>query len=92
MINDNNRIRIIIYEYMFHKSARIENQYHELIDEHYKIINSRWSEKCIHNDELIKLMLMNERYNTFNEIFHEVLDLLSFYDEDLHHVINDDDC
>ena len=78
-INSIDQLITIVYEYLYNHGNRIELEYRNLLDEHYRALFSRQPDKYIYSDELVKIIEMKSRVEEFNTIEKELFTLINFY-------------
>lgn len=77
------QLRIGILEYLLHKGSVIEHEYINILESYYKYILSNRPERVsFSNEQLLKLIESKARLDLFNEVQHEIYELLQLYKED----------
>ena len=77
------QLRIGILEYLLHKGSVIEHEYINILESYYKYILSNRPERVsFSNEQLLKLIESKARIDLFNEVQHEIYELLQLYKED----------
>ena len=77
------QLRIGILEYLLHKGSVIEHEYINILESYYKYILSNRPERVsFSHEQLLKLIESKARLDLFNEVQHEIYELLQLYKED----------
>lgn len=77
------QLRIGILEYLLHKGSVIEHEYYNIVEAYYRFILSNRPERFnFTNEQLLKLIEAQARLDLFNEVQHDLYELLKMYKED----------
>lgn len=78
-IDPTRQLVILLYEYFYFNSARLENEYIELLDHHYSNLFQRFPERFVRDDELLKIIKKKSQLEEFLKVQIDIYNLLKFY-------------
>lgn len=78
-INPTTQLVLLLYEYLYNKGNRIEQDYLDMLDRHYATMFSHQPDRYVRSSELLELLEQKARFDHFVEIQSEIYDLLSLY-------------
>lgn len=78
-VNELRSFIILIYEYLVSKGSRLEAEYIELLDYHYRDLFASRPELKVTTYDLTKLIESKARFDEFCEIQKELYDIISLY-------------
>lgn len=79
MINPVTQLKILMYEYLMFRLARMEQRYIDLLDKYYRDMYSCHPEKRITYDELFSLVVAKSQLDDFKIVQRDIIDLLDSF-------------
>lgn len=77
------QLRIGIIEYLLHKGSLVEHEYINILESYYKYIISARPERYVFtSQDLLSLIEAQARLSLFNEVQHDLYELLQMYKEE----------
>ena len=78
-INPTSQLVILIFEYLYNRGNRIELEYQQMLDRHYRDMFQRQPERYITSAELIELVEKKAQFDEFCTLQRELYNLLELY-------------
>lgn len=78
-IDPTTQLVFLLYEYIYNRGCKLEMEYHQLIDNHYKNMFFRHPEKHVTTYELIELVEKKAQYEYFQTVQKDLMMLIDTY-------------
>ena len=78
-VNPLTQLVLILYEYLYSKGNRLEKNYIDLLDQHYRNMFSSRPEKLINETDMLEIIRKKTEFDSFMQIQKEMYDLLKEY-------------
>ena len=79
-IDPTKQLITLIYEYLYNRGCKLEAEYHQCLDTHYKNMFFRHPEKHITTFELIELVQKKAQYEYFQTVQRDLQLILKYYE------------
>ena len=79
-IDPTRQLVILLYEYFYFNSARLEKEYIELLEKHYSNMFQRFPERFVRNYELLEIIQKKAQLEEFLKVQNDVHNLLKSYE------------
>ena len=78
-INPTTQLVFQLYEYLYNRGCKLEMEYHQCLDKHYKDMFFRHPEKHVTTFELIELVEKKAQYEYFQTVQKDLMMLIDTY-------------
>lgn len=78
-IDPTRQLVILLYEYFYFNSARLEDEYIQLLEKHYNNMFQRFPERFVRDDELLEIIKKRSQLLEFLSVQSDIYNLLKFY-------------
>lgn len=79
-IDPKKQIITLLYEYFYFNSARLERDYIEALEKHYRNMFQRLPERFVCEDELLEIIRKKARLEEFQKVQNDIHMLLKYYE------------
>lgn len=79
-IDPTKQLVTLLYEYFYFISARLEREYIEALEQHYRNMFQRFPERFVHEDELLEIIRKKTRLEQFQAVQNDIHKLLKYYE------------
>lgn len=81
-IDPKKQIITLLYEYFYFNSVRLEREYIQLLENHYRNMFQRFPERFVHNEELLEIIQKKAQLEEFLTVQNDIHNLLRYYEPD----------
>ena len=79
-IDPTKQLVTLLYEYFYFNSARLEREYIETLEQHYRNMFQRFPERFVREDELLEIIRKKARLEEFQAVQNDIHNLLKYYE------------
>ena len=79
-IDPTKQLVTLLYEYFYFNSARLEREYIDELEQHYRNMFQRFPERFVHEDELLEIIRKKARLEQFQSVQNDIHKLLKYYE------------